>query len=127
MLAGLLPGGPELETLDVRDVFVVVRADLPEDVVHAVACILGETWQQIEGQYAHLAPERSLVTHPLNARTTGVTPIALHPGAAGYIAALPHPRLTRARDDGAGLPGPGPDRTSQADGDGRALRYDLRT
>ena len=86
--AGYFPGAPELETLDFSDFLVVVRADLPEDVAYALAWILGETRQQLEGQYAHLPPERSPVTYPLDPHAMGVTPIPLHPGAARYYAAL---------------------------------------
>jgi len=86
--AGYFPGAPAIHTLDFSDFLVVVRADLPEDVGHALAWILGETRQLLERQYTHLPPERSPVTYPLDPATMGRTPIPLHPGAARYYAEI---------------------------------------
>ena len=87
--AGYFPGAPEIQTLDFSDFLVVVRDDLPEDVAYALAWILGETRHQLERQYAHLPPDRSPVTYPLDRHTMGLAPIPLHPGAARYYDALP--------------------------------------
>lgn len=83
--AGYFPGAPAIHTLDF---LIVVRADLADDVAHALAWILGETKEVLEHQYAHLAPERSPVTYPLDPPTMGRTPIPLHPGAAEYYSGL---------------------------------------
>jgi len=86
--ADYFPGAPEIQTLDFSDFLVIVRADLPDDVAYALAWILGETREQLERQYSHLPPERSPVTYPLDPHAMGVTPIPLHPGAAGYYTSL---------------------------------------
>ncbi|WP_113705122.1 TAXI family TRAP transporter solute-binding subunit [Nonomuraea lactucae] len=86
--AGYFPGAPELRTLDFSDFLVLARADLAEDVAHALAWILGETRQLLEQQYAHIPSERSPVTYPLDPHAMGRTPIPLHPGAARYYESL---------------------------------------
>lgn len=89
--AGYFPGAPAIHTLDFSDFLVVVREDLPEDVAYALAWILGETRHLLEAQYAHLPPERSPVTYPLDPATMGRTPITLHPGAARYYSQVGAP------------------------------------
>ncbi len=89
--AGYFPGAPALHTLDFSDFLVVARAELPDDVAHAVAWVLGETRAVLERQYAHIPPEQSPVTYPLDPVTMGRTPIPLHPGAVRYYDALPQP------------------------------------
>ena len=89
--AGYFPGAPELHTLDFSDFLIIVRADMPDDVAHALAWILGETRQLLESQYTHLPSDRSPVTYPLDPLTMGQTPIPLHPGAARYYESLPRP------------------------------------
>jgi len=86
--AGYFPGAPELHTLDFSDFLLVCRADLPDDVAYAIAWVLGETRGVLERQYAHIPPERSPVTYPLDPIAIGTTPIPLHPGAARYYDAL---------------------------------------
>ncbi|SDT80319.1 hypothetical protein SAMN04489716_9153 [Actinoplanes derwentensis] len=86
---GHFPGSGSFRTLDFSDFLVLTRADLPDDVAYAIAWVLGETRHLIEGQYRHLAPERSPITYPLEPATMGVTPVPLHPGAARYYQALP--------------------------------------
>ncbi|MGI5404817.1 TAXI family TRAP transporter solute-binding subunit [Streptomyces sp. CA-135486] len=88
---GHFPGCRSFRTLDYSDFLVLTRADLPEDVAYAIAWVLGETRHIIEGQYRHLAPERSPITYPLDPVTMGKTPVPLHPGAARYYDALPTP------------------------------------
>ena len=85
---GYFPDTPGFTTLDFSDFLVLTRADLPEDLAYAIAWVLGETRQVIEGQYRHLAPERSPITYPLDPVTMGKTPVPLHPGAARYYSAL---------------------------------------
>lgn len=87
--AGYFPGAPQIHTLDFSDFMVIVREEMDDEVAYVLAWILGETRHLLEQQYAHLAPDRSPVTYPLDPRTMGQTPIALHPGAARYYAALP--------------------------------------
>ena len=87
--AGYFPGSPALHTLDFSDFVVLTRADLPDDVAHAIAWVLGETRGVLERQYRHIPPDRSPVTYPLDPPTMGRTPIPLHPGAAAYYDALP--------------------------------------
>ncbi|WP_156755836.1 TAXI family TRAP transporter solute-binding subunit [Actinokineospora pegani] len=86
------PGRSAFRTLDFSDFLVLTRSDLPDDVAHTIAWILGETRHLIEQQYRHLPPERSPVTYPLDPPTMGRAPIPLHPGAARYYAALPENR-----------------------------------
>ncbi|MFG2585101.1 TAXI family TRAP transporter solute-binding subunit [Streptomyces malaysiensis] len=83
------PGRAAFRTLDFSDFLVCARADLADDVACAIAWVLGETRHIIEGQYRHLAPERSPITYPLDPVTIGKAPIPLHPGAARYYDALP--------------------------------------
>ncbi|GHJ32943.1 MULTISPECIES: TAXI family TRAP transporter solute-binding subunit [Streptomyces] len=83
------PGCRAFRTLDFSDFLVLTRADLADDLAYAIAWVLGETRHVIEGQYRHLAPERSPVTYPLDPVTMGETPVPLHPGAARYYNALP--------------------------------------
>lgn len=85
---GYFPGRSAFRTLDFSDFLVLTRADLPEDVAYAIAWVLGETRHIIEGQYRHLAPERSPITYPLDPVTMGKAPIPLHPGAGRYYDAL---------------------------------------
>ncbi|MEV4049818.1 TAXI family TRAP transporter solute-binding subunit [Amycolatopsis sp. NPDC049688] len=82
------PGTPGFRTLDFSDFLVMVREEMPEDVAHALAWILGETREMLEQQYRHLLPERSPVTYPLDPVTMGRAPIPLHPGAAAYYDSL---------------------------------------
>ncbi|MFD4603066.1 TAXI family TRAP transporter solute-binding subunit [Streptomyces sp. NPDC058464] len=86
---GYFPGRSAFRTLDFSDFLVLTRADLADDVAYAIAWVLGETRHIIEGQYRHLAPERSPITYPLDPATMGKSPIPLHPGAARYYGALP--------------------------------------
>ncbi|MFC9502782.1 TAXI family TRAP transporter solute-binding subunit [Streptomyces sp. NPDC057002] len=86
---GYFPGRSAFKTLDFSDFLVLTRADLADDVAYAIAWVLGETRHIIEGQYRHLAPERSPITYPLDPVTMGKAPIPLHPGAARYYTALP--------------------------------------
>ncbi|WP_424187816.1 TAXI family TRAP transporter solute-binding subunit [Actinokineospora sp. G85] len=86
------PGRGAFRTLDFSDFLVLTRGDLPDDVAHAVAWVLGETRHVLEQQYRHLPPERSPVTYPLDPPTMGRSPIPLHPGAARYYDALPENR-----------------------------------
>jgi TRAP-type uncharacterized transport system substrate-binding protein len=83
--AGYLRGLTEdLTTLDFSDFAFVCREDFPDDVAHLVAWVLGETRSNLERQYAHIPPERSPVTYPLDPVKIGRTAIPLHPGAARY-------------------------------------------
>lgn len=86
---GYFPDRAAFTTLDFSDFLVVTRADLPEDLAHAIAWVLGETRHIIEGQYRHLPPERSPITYPLDPHAMGRSPVPLHPGAARYYEALP--------------------------------------
>ncbi|PWW60281.1 TAXI family TRAP transporter solute-binding subunit [Actinokineospora spheciospongiae] len=86
------PGRRAFRTLDFSDFLVLTRSDLPDDVAHAVAWVLGETRHLIEQQYRHLPPERSPITYPLHPPTMGRSPVPLHPGAARYYDALPENR-----------------------------------
>lgn len=86
------PGRSAFRTLDFSDFLVLTRSDLPDDVAHAIAWVLGETRHVLEQQYRHLPPERSPVTYPLDPPTMGLAPIPLHPGAARYYDALPENR-----------------------------------
>ncbi|MFE1591445.1 TAXI family TRAP transporter solute-binding subunit [Nocardia sp. NPDC058705] len=86
---GWFPGAPSFHTLDFSDFLMVTSTDLPDDIAYAIAWILGETREVIERQYAHLTPERSPITYPLDPVVMGRTPIPLHPGAARYYDALP--------------------------------------
>jgi len=86
--ADYFPGAAEVHTLDFSDFLIVVRADMPDDVAHALAWILGETRQILEKQYTHLPPDHSPVTYPLDPVTMGHTPVPLHPGAATYYSSL---------------------------------------
>jgi TRAP-type uncharacterized transport system substrate-binding protein len=88
---GHFPGHAAFRTLDFSDFLVLTRLDLSEDIAYAIAWVLGETRDIIEGQYRHMPPERSPITYPLNPHAMGQAPIPLHPGAARYYAALPTP------------------------------------
>ncbi|MCP2335756.1 TAXI family TRAP transporter solute-binding subunit [Actinomadura rupiterrae] len=85
---GHFPGCPRFETLDFSDFIVLTRSDLPGDVAHLIAWILGETRATIEAQYRHLPPERSPLTYPLDPVAIGRSPIPLHPGAVRYYETL---------------------------------------
>ena len=85
---GFFPSRSSFHTLDFSDFLVLTRSDLPYDVAYAIAWILGETRAIIEAQYAHLPPERSPITYPLQPHAMGVTPVPLHPGAAHYYQTL---------------------------------------
>jgi len=87
--AGYYPGQAEaFETLDFADFLLICRDDMPEDLAHLIAYCMGETKQILERQYAHLPPERSPVTYPLDPIKMGLAPIALHPGAQRYYESL---------------------------------------
>ena len=88
---GWFPGSPGFRTLDFSDFLVLGSAGLADDVAYAVAWVLGETRAVLERQYAHLPPEKSPVTYPLDPVAIGRTPVPLHPGAAAYYDALPQP------------------------------------
>ena len=88
---GYFPGAPGFTTLDFSDFLVLVRADMADDLAHLLAWVMGEQRHLLEAQYAHLPPERSPVTYPLDPVAMGRTPVPLHPGAAAYYDALPHP------------------------------------
>ncbi|MQY09674.1 TAXI family TRAP transporter solute-binding subunit [Actinomadura macrotermitis] len=85
---GHFPGCPRFETLDFSDFLVLTRSDLPDDLAHLIAWILGETRATIEAQYRHIPPERSPLTYPLDPVAMGRTPVPLHPGAARYYRSL---------------------------------------
>ena len=78
----------ELTTLDFSDFALICRDDLPDDVAHLIAWVLGETRVNLEAQYRHFPPERSPVTYPLDPVKIGRTFIPLHPGAARYYEQL---------------------------------------
>lgn len=83
---GWFPGAPSFRTLDFSDFLVVVRADMADDVAHALAWIMWEQRGLLEAHYLHLAPERSPVTYPLDRTAMFDTPIPLHDGVAQYLA-----------------------------------------
>jgi TRAP-type uncharacterized transport system substrate-binding protein len=78
----------DLTTLDFSDFGFICRDDLPDDVAHLIAWVLGETRANLERQYQHIPPERSPVTYPLDPVKIGRTFIPLHPGAARYFEQL---------------------------------------
>ncbi|MGW1786875.1 TAXI family TRAP transporter solute-binding subunit [Streptomyces sp. NPDC002143] len=95
---GCFPGRAAFRTLDLSDFLVLTRADLADDVAYAVAWILGETRQALEGQHHHLEPDPDpdpdrergpVVGCPVDPAAMGRTPIPLHTGAARYYRALP--------------------------------------
>ncbi|MBO2457592.1 TAXI family TRAP transporter solute-binding subunit [Actinomadura violacea] len=85
---GHFPGCPRFETLDFSDFLVLTRSDLPDDLAHLIAWILGETRETIERQYRHIPAHQSPLTYPLDPAAMGRTPIPLHPGAARYHRSL---------------------------------------
>lgn len=78
----------DLTTLDFSDFALICRTDLPDDLAHLIAWVLGETRANLERQYQHIPPERSPVTYPLDPVKIGRTFIPLHPGAARYYEQL---------------------------------------
>ncbi|OQV05676.1 hypothetical protein CLAIMM_10372 [Cladophialophora immunda] len=81
----------ELPALDFSDFVVLVRDDMPREVAYLLAWCLVETRHLIEGQYKHLAPEKSPLSYPLEPKKMAQPPFPLHDGAreyyskAGYI------------------------------------------
>lgn len=87
--AGYLRGvDRDLPTLDFSDFVLLVREEMDEELAYLLAWCMGETRDALEVQYRHLPPERSPVTYPLDPKTMGRTPVALHPGAARYYEVL---------------------------------------
>jgi hypothetical protein len=83
--AGYLPGlDHDLLTLDFSDFLVLVRADLPDDVVYLMTWCLNEAGHGIERQYRHIPPDRSPVGYPLDPLKISRTSVPLHPAAARF-------------------------------------------
>jgi TRAP-type uncharacterized transport system substrate-binding protein len=84
--ANYFPGQTEtLTTLDFSDFVIVVREDMPEDVAHLLTWCLVERRAVIERQYAHIPPERSPLTYPLDPHAMARPSLPLHPGARRYF------------------------------------------
>lgn len=80
--AGYLPGlATDLHTLDFSDFVVLTSADLDDEVAYLATWCMVQTRQALEAQYAHLAPDRSPVTYPLDPARMADTPVSLHPAA----------------------------------------------
>ena len=81
----------ETPTIDFSDFMVLVRDDLPDDIAYLLTWCLVETRKSIEIQYAHMPPERSPLTYPLDPSSMARSPIPLHTAArrfyeeSGYI------------------------------------------
>lgn len=82
---GFWEGIPEeIPALNFSDFLVIVRDDMPDDVAYLLTWCLVETRDAIEIQYAHLPPERSPLTYPLEPAAMAKTSIPLHPAAKSY-------------------------------------------
>ncbi|KAH6667423.1 hypothetical protein B0J14DRAFT_602223 [Halenospora varia] len=80
----------EISVMDFSDFIVVVRDDMPEDIAFLLTWCIVETRKQIERQYAHLDPERSPLSYPLDPKKMAKTPLPLHPGAERYYNGAGH-------------------------------------
>lgn len=86
LAAGFFPGQDEaLPALDFSDFVIVVRDDMPEDVAHLLTWCLVEKRATIERQYAHIPPERSPLTYPMQPAAMAQTSLPLHSGARRYF------------------------------------------
>lgn len=81
---GLGTNEHSLPALDFADFVLIVRDDMPKEVAFLLAWYLVETRHLLEGQYKHLAPERSSLTYPLDPKRMAQTTIPLHDGAHEY-------------------------------------------
>lgn len=81
----------ETQALDFSDFLVVVRDDMPDDIARLLTWCLVETRNEIEAQFAHIPPERSPLTYPLDPSAMAQPSIPLHAAAkqfyieAGYL------------------------------------------
>lgn len=84
--ANFFSGQPKaVPALDFSDFVIVVRDDMPEDIAHLLTWCLVEKRATIERQYAHIPPERSPLTYPLNPVAMAQTSLPLHAGAERYF------------------------------------------
>jgi uncharacterized protein len=74
----------ELLSTNFSDFMVLVRDDLPDDIAYLLTWCLVETRKNLEIQYAHIPPERSPVTYPLDPSAMAKTSIPLHPAARSF-------------------------------------------
>ena len=95
-LASIRPGywstqPQEIVAAEFSDFLIVVRDDMPDDIARLLTWCLVETRGEIEVQYAHIPPERSPLTYPLDPTAMAKPSIPLHPAAekfymeSGYI------------------------------------------
>jgi TRAP-type uncharacterized transport system substrate-binding protein len=83
--AGYLKGmNGALTTLDFSDFLMIARDDLPDDVAYLLAWCMCERREVLDRFYAHIKPERSPVTYPLDPTKIAATSIPLHKGAERY-------------------------------------------
>ncbi|AHD11872.1 TAXI family TRAP transporter solute-binding subunit [Phaeobacter gallaeciensis] len=90
MPAATIPAGywsgydTPVPALDFSDFIIVVRDDMPEEVAHLLTWCLVETRGAIEQQYAHIPPDRSPLSYPLQPEKMPRTALPLHPGAQRF-------------------------------------------
>lgn len=78
---GLFPISEDFITLNFDDFTILVRDDLPDDVVDILAYSLIETRTSLERKYAHLPTEKSPIGHPMDPKEMVNTLVPLHPAA----------------------------------------------
>ncbi|GAB2850595.1 hypothetical protein GCM10027024_28130 [Microbacterium insulae] len=79
---GYLPGlDHDLLTLDFADFVLLCREDLDEEVAYLATWCMVQTRGAIEGQYAHLPPDRTPLGYPLDPARMRDVPVPLHESA----------------------------------------------
>jgi TRAP-type uncharacterized transport system substrate-binding protein len=69
---------------------LVTTDALPDDVAYVLAWASIEEFGVLQHMYAHLTPERSPISYPVDPRLAARTPIPLHPGAERYFRKAGH-------------------------------------
>ena len=71
----------EILALDFSDFLLVVRDDMPDDVVELLTWCLIHTRHIFERQFQHIPPEKCMITYPINPVEMAKTSIELHSAA----------------------------------------------
>ena len=80
---GYFPGVEQpLTVLDYAGWFIATTSELPDEVAALLARAVVSSSEVLARQYHHLPAERSPLAYPIDHRSAGQTPIALHPAAA---------------------------------------------
>ncbi|TPX06723.1 uncharacterized protein E0L32_002219 [Thyridium curvatum] len=77
----------EIPTIDFSDFLIIVREDMPEDIAYLLTWCLVERRHELEAQYAHIPPERSPLSYPLDPVAMAKPSIPLHAGARRFYQA----------------------------------------